>query len=325
VGHRGISPQSAVSKWRWFQRHESALWRRSRRVQTLSDYFTYSLTGERVGDAGTAAFLGLYDLHRQEWWPAALAAFEIPREKLSTPLLPGTRCGRTTAHASDLLGLPPGIPFAVGSLDHHAGALGAGLGPLARVSTTTGTVLAVLTVIDHVTAREDCYHGLQVDRGSYYCLAFDSAGAGRLEEYHRQHAPELTLDQLLQLAATPTENHGRAAQCLLLEIAARHRRLVDRVAGARFRGNILATGGGSRSPLLLQIMANTLECPVVTSRPLEAGCLGAALFAAVAAGHFARMADAQQAMVHAGSSFLPESGASGEPNSTVDRQGIGDA
>ena len=46
-----------------------------------------------------------------------------------------------------MLNLPAGIPFAVGALDHHAAALGSGMGDLADASLSIGTVLAALVPI----------------------------------------------------------------------------------------------------------------------------------------------------------------------------------
>lgn len=305
VGYSGVSGQTAVSKWRWFQRQEPELWARTRRVMTISDYFTFMLTGERVGDAGTASFLGVLDLPRGEWWPAALSAFEIEEEKLSTPLPPGSCCARTGERAMELLGVPAGVCFAVGSLDHHAGAIGAGLGRVAQVSITTGTVLAALALVDRVRARPDCFHGPHVDGKTFYRLAFDPRGAGQLEDYQRRSAPDLPIDRLLALAETAAEPHGRAVRQILEDIARTHCSLVQTLAPADTTGNILATGGGARSRLWLQIKADILGRPLVTSRSPEQGCLGAAVFAAVAAHHYSNLAEAQTAMTEAGDSFAP--------------------
>ena len=117
TGFQGITGAWAVAKWRWWQKNQPQQWAETRRVMTLSDYFTFSLTGERVGDASTAAFLGLYDLAGRQWWPEALNAFRIDPDLLSDPLPPGTRCGTHeywcggssgTTHRGSLHGRWPG-------------------------------------------------------------------------------------------------------------------------------------------------------------------------------------------------------------------------
>lgn len=313
AGFEGITGQSAVAKWRWFQKHEPALWARAHRLMTISDYFTFALTGEPVGDASSAALLGLYDLHARDWWTDALAAFDVEAKKLSTPLRPASPCGRTVSEAADLLGVPAGIPFAVGGLDHHVAAVGAGLDQLADLSISTGTVLAALGLVDLVTPRRGCFHGPHVDGTRYYRLAFDPAGAGQLEDYQRCFAPNRSIAQLIALAArvppgsgSPAEprsggmdtNRGVAVRRLLEKIGATHRELVRQVAGRHPVHTIVATGGGARSPVWLQIMADMLEVPIAMPSCVESACLGAAAFAAAAAGVYSDVAKAVLGMVH---------------------------
>lgn len=317
IGHRGFVAESAVPKFRWFQRHEPALWQRAARVQTMADYFTFALTGERAGDASTGAFLGLYQLAEHRWWPDALAAFGIDGARLSTPLRPGSPCGRTVAAAAALLGLPAGVPFAVGAIDHHAAAIGSGLGELADLSISTGTVLAALAVVDRVSSAPDCYHGPHVDGRRFYRLAFDPRGAGELEELQRRRVPERTIEQLLELAANAPAGGGDPAAAdpdvavrgVLERVARTHRELVRLVSGGRPPARVIATGGGARSPLWLQIDADVLDACIVRPASPERACLGAAAFAAVAAGWHDSVGAATAALVHPDREFTPDPGA----------------
>ena len=320
IGHTGLVVESAVAKFRWFMRNEPRLWARAARVMTISDYFTFALTGERVGDASTAAFLGLYDLAEQRWWPAALAAFGIDAERLSQPLRPGSACGRTTSAAAALLGVPAGVPFAVGAIDHHAAAIGSGLGRFAEMSISTGTVLAALAIVEQVRPIAGCYHGPHIDGRRFYRLAFDPNGAGQLEGYQRRWAPAHTIERLLALAAQAPpgaappedvpgrsdETHGMAVRGLLERTAATHRALVQRTADGATVNRVIATGGGARSPLWLQIEADLLDVAVVRPACPERACLGAAVFAAVAAGLHGSIVAAAAAMIHPDRVFEPK-------------------
>lgn len=305
VGFDGIGGAWAVAKWEWYRRQQPDTWARTRRVMTISDYLTFSLTGERAGDAGTASFLGLYDLARRTWWPRALEVFQIESAQLSTPLLPGQAAGRTAAGATHLLGLPAGIPFAVGGLDHHVAALGAGAGTLADLSLSTGTVLAAMALVPQPAPQRECYHGPHFEGGTFYRLAFDGNGAGQLEEYQRQHAPGLTIEQLLALAAQRAPGSGQAVRALLERVAVAQKALVAQVAGPAAVRAIAATGGGARSPLWLQIQADILNVPIVTTACAEPACLGAAMLAAIRAGAFANGQQATQAMVQVARCYQP--------------------
>jgi len=305
VGFEGISGNWAVAKWNWFTRNKTAAAPAARRLMTIADYLTFSLTGNRVGDASTAAFLGLYDLHASKWWAPALATFGLQESQLSMPLLPGTIAGRTTPSAQVRLGLPAGIPFAVGGLDHHVAALGAGLGRFADVSISTGTVLATLALVPSPDPRPHCYHGPHFERGYFYRLAFDANGAGRLETYQREKAPELSLDTLLGQAAASSGVHGREVRLILDEIAATHAQLLDQVGRSAAMSRVVASGGGARSPLWLQIKADRMKVEIVTTTCSERGCLGAAMLAGVAAGKLGNLAEAADAMVHVGPIYAP--------------------
>lgn len=312
TGMPGLSPQSTPAKCLWFARNQPAIWSRARRVMTISDYLGFGLTGRRVGDASTAVLTGVYDLRLRSWWPAALARFGIDENQLSTPMFPGTPCGLTSGRAAELLGLPIGVPFAVGALDHHAAALGAGIGQLADASLSTGTVLAALVLTDRVTPEPGCIHGPHFAERSFYRLTFDPNGAGQLEEFQRHRAPNMAIEDLLRQAERaglePDSGSNELAagvKDILRGIALSHRRLLKQVATTHKVRKVTATGGGARSPYWLQLTANTLGVPVIAVDSPERACLGAAIFAAAAAGLWPDIDTAVENMVRPSREFVP--------------------
>jgi xylulokinase len=310
TGMTGMVPERAPVKCRWWARHEPETWRRTRWVKTISDYLTWGLTGEHAGDASTAGLTGLYDLEHRAWWPEALSQFGLDATRLAKPLLPGTAVGRTSAAAASRLGLPAGIPFAVGALDHQAAALGSGLGEMAEASLSTGTVLAAMVIVDRVSALPGCIHGVHVDGRRYYRLAFDPRGAGQLEDYQRQQAQELSIEALLRLAEEGSAGHGVAVQRLLTGIAQSQRELLARISPGVKVTRVSATGGGSRSDYWLQLTADTLQRPVVAVGSPERACLGAAMMAAVAAGCWPDLDTAGRRMLPPPREFAPRAGSS---------------
>ena len=308
VGHVGFVAESAVPKLRWFQRERPDVWARVGRVMTISDYLTFSLTGERSGDASTAAFLGLQDLGTVDWWPEALAEFGFFKGMFSRLRRPGTPCGRTTETALSLIGVPAGVPFAVGAIDHHAAAIGAGLGTLAEVSISTGTVLASLALVDRVEPQEGCFHGPHADGQRFYRLAFDADGAGKLEEFQRRMAPGRNVGELIAAASLAREKGTlgtveSGVLDILSAVARTQAGLVARVASPAKVRRVVATGGGARSDLWLQMKAEALGATVVRPAVEEPACLGAAVFAAAAAGFHPTIESAAAAMVRAAKEF----------------------
>ena len=69
---------------------------------------------------------------------------------------------------------------------------------------------------------------------------------------------------------------------------------------------LVAVGGGAKSPLWLQIKANILGRPIKTLQVREAACLGAAILAGTAAGVYASMDEAVQRTVRSKDVFVPD-------------------
>ena len=317
-----IATEFAVAKLRCIQQNQPALWRRVAGFRTISDYLTQSLTGRAAGDEGAAALLGLWDLPGCDWWDDALAAAGLDRSHMAHLLPPGSVAGPLTHVAEDLLGLPSGIPLAVGSLDHHIAALGAGLSHLADVSESTGTVLACVRSCRELRPRAGCCAGAGMDRATYYLLAFDSNGAAALEWYRREHAPQHTIDQLVALAERvspgcdgltaapsaeqfpaleafagiqPQHGHGHFVRAIMESTAASLVRLIDCLCPEGRPERIVATGGGARSGLWLSIKSAATGSKFLAANCDEPACLGAAMLAARAAGWFGSLEVAVEA------------------------------
>ena len=193
-------PQLCAAKLGWLRARRPALWGRIRRLMTVSDYLTHTLTGETAGDEATAALLGFWDVAGHRWWPEALGLLEVPSAWLSTLSAPGTPVGNTGGEGAAALGLERAAVFAVGSLDHHAAAIGAGCGSLAAVSESTGTVLACLAETERFEPREECCLGAADREGRFFKLAFNENGASALQGYRDLHAPRLSVEELAERA-----------------------------------------------------------------------------------------------------------------------------
>ena len=252
---------------------------------------------------------------------------------LSTDVaLPGTVAGKVTPVGADLLGIAPGVPFVVGSLDHHIAAIGAGVGQLADMSESTGTVLGCLNFATAFHPQANVCTGTGLNAGTYYQLAFDNNGAAALEWYQQQFAPEFTLDELGKLAAavpigsagliakpeahhypehsgfenrTTAHHHGHFFRAILESTAASLLKLVTRLARGHFPQRIVAAGGGAKSDLWLQIKADLLGTEFITTQSPEPACLGAGLLASLAVGWFPDVAAASRHWIKINKTFQP--------------------
>ncbi len=144
-----------------------------------------------------------------------------------------------------------------------------------------------------------CIHGPHTEGKPYYALAFDPAGAGRLEDYQRLHAPHVPLSELIarmEQKETP-DPHAENLRRLFREIAQTEKGLLERIAPGKHFARLAATGGGARSPISLQIKAETFGAQVISTSS-EPACLGAAVLGAVGAGLYPNLEKALQQLVH---------------------------
>ena len=79
-----------LSKAAWLRKHRPEIWKQAVRMQTISDYFVYAMTGRPVGDEGTASLTGLWNLPARDFWQPSLDAAGLSAGLLSRPLPPGT-------------------------------------------------------------------------------------------------------------------------------------------------------------------------------------------------------------------------------------------
>jgi len=302
-----ITPRFCVSKLKWVEKHQPDIWMRTRRVMTISDYFTFSLTGQFVGDAGTASLLGIYDLPNHRWWADAFAILGIDPLLFSTPLLPGATAGVIAPDGAKLLELNAGIPLVVGSLDHHIAAVGAGVPTIAITSESTDTVAACLEYSSEFAPKTGCCMGPGIESGMFYQLAFSSNSAGVLEWYQKNFAAGISIAALLDeaalvpagadgLTALPSADtypdltgfqnaslkhtRGRYVRAILESNAATLADLIAQLCPKERPSRIVATGGGAKSDLWLQIKADLLQIEIVTTNCEEPACRGAAMLAA---------------------------------------------
>lgn len=131
----------------WVRRNDPEAWARTRRVALSKDFLAEWLVGSAVTDPATALSSQLYDATEGRWSPELCAMAGVSPEMLP-PVRPAReQIGGLTAEAAQRLGLLPGTPVVVGTLDSAtelfaASALAPGQG-LVRLATAGGVQVVV--------------------------------------------------------------------------------------------------------------------------------------------------------------------------------------
>jgi xylulokinase len=306
----------------WVQKHEPEVYARTRHVLLPKDYVRYKLTGRFGMDKADGSGTILFDLKHRDWSPEVLNALRIPAEWLP-PTYEGPQItSEVNTLAAEVTGLSVGTPIVAGGGDQAAQAVGVGAverGIVALTLGTSGVVFASTNscLIEPQGRLHAFCHALP-DR--WHLMGVMLSAAGSLQWYHDCLAPELSFDELVEEAAqAPAGSAGLLflpyltgertpypdplARGAWVGLTARHKRghltravlegvafgLKDcfgliQSAGLGAIEQVCVSGGGAKSLLWQQIMANVLGVELVTINTTEGAAYGAALLAGVGTG-----------------------------------------
>lgn len=345
-GGRGpVSPEWMIPKALWIKRHQPDIWARAAMVGEYQDFLTLRLTGRWVASLNNVTMRWHYQTGHGGWPDSMLARLGLAdlRERWPADIVaPGEAIGPLTEAAARHLGLNAGLPVVQGGADAFIGMIGLGVtqpGDLALITGSSHLQLGVAerpvhapgfwgTYMDCVYPGRPVIEGGQTSTGSIIAwfqrnfaegVDFDTLNAeaallppgaeGLLAVDHFQGNRTPHTDGLARGAITGLSlKHGRAHvyRALIESICLGTRAVVETFGAAFPLRRIVVAGGAARSPLWLQLHADTLGLPLELTEEPEAPALGSAILAAVGAGHFASIDEACAAMVRTARRIEPD-------------------
>ncbi len=344
-GSGPVSAEWMIPKALWLARHEPDIFRSAHTICEYQDFLTWRLTGRRAASLNNAAIRWHYRNDAGGWPDSLLDRLDLAELRAKWPdevLAPGTAIGRLAARAADHLGLPETVLVVQGGADALIGMIGLAVARPGQLALITGSSHLQFAVgdrsvnvpglwgsyADAVYPGRSILEGGQTSTGSIIAwlrrltgdhldldlLNLEAAklepGAdGLLVLDHFQGNRTPYTDPLSRGAITGLSLHHSAAhlfRAMLEGIGFGTRAIVDRMAEAGCgAAEITAGGGATRSPLWLQIHADTSGLPVVVPEVSEAPSLGAAVLAAHGSAHFQTIDDGIAAMVRPGRRIEP--------------------
>jgi len=317
-----ILPGFTAPKILWMKRHEPANFRRLRHVLLPHDYLNFHLTGRYHMEYGDASGTALLDVRRRTWCGEALHAIDRRLGDWLPALSPSDQaCGVLRADLAARYGLPAGVTVSAGGGDNMMGAIGTGNvtpGVVTASFGTSGTIYAragkpIIDPQGEIAAFCSSDGGwlpllctmnvTAVTEQARTLFGFDHDGMARAAASVPAGSEGLLLLPYLAGERTPNVPAGSG---VLLGLTARTftaahvaraslegvtlgmnyglRRLAQ--LGVRPR-EIRVTGGGAKSAVWRQLMADIFGVPVVAMVEDESAALGAALQAAWTVGRTA--------------------------------------
>ena len=312
----------------WLREEEPQAYARMQRLLLPKDYIRLRLTGRAATDASDASGTLLLDLGSRDWSDEILGALEIPRKWLADVFEGPEATGDLLASLAGDLGLRLGIPVAAGGGDNAAAAVGNGVitGGLASCSIGTSGVLFAHSDQLSVDPSGRLHAFCHAVPNRYHLMGVSLSAGGSLR-WWRDILGNATYQDMGRLAGqAPPGSEGLVfvpyltgersphldplARGTFFGLSSRHsaahmtRAVMEGVAfslrdslelmkqlGAA-PTQVRATGGGARSDLWRQILADVFDCRIVRTVFDQGPAFGAALLASVAAGVHADVEEA---------------------------------
>ncbi len=308
----------------WVQQNEPEIYSQIQHILLPKDYIRYKLTGryatDRAGGAGTI----LFNLKTRTWSEEMLEKLGIPAEWLPPTFEGPEVTGAITAEAAAETGLAVGTPVVGGGGDQASQAVGVGAVKPGIIALTLGTSGVVFATTEAPLVEPDgrLHAFCHAVPNQWHFMGVMLSAAGSLQWYRDTFAPDISFQDLIVEAAdiSPgseglfflpyltgerTPHPDPLARGAFIGLTVRHKRanitravlegvafgLKDsfeliQSAGLGQIEEVRISGGGARSPLWRQILADVLEEELVTVNTTEGAAFGAALLAGVGAGLF---------------------------------------
>jgi xylulokinase len=328
----------------WVREHEPEVYARVAHILLPKDYVRYRLTGGFAVDCADGAGMILMDIKQRTWSSEVLEALHIPAEWLPQVFEGPQVTGAITAEAAQLTGLKAGTPVVGGGGDQAAGAVGVGAVQPGVVSLALGTsgVVFASTSAPFIEPQGRLHAFCHAVPGRWHLMGVMLSAAGSLRWYRDTFHPSQDYDSLLAPAAAipagcegllflpyltgeRTPHPDPLARGAFVGLTIRHneahlvRAVLEGVAfglrdsfelmkqaGQKEIRQVRVSGGGARSLLWRQILADVLGAELVTVNTTEGAAYGSALLAGVGAGLWPDVDSACQATVRLTGSTTPQ-------------------
>ena len=307
-----VLPGFTAPKILWLKNHEPANFARLATVLLPHDYLNFWLTGEKTMEFGDASGTALLDVRKRKWAAAALEAIDADLAAKLPPLISSDKpAGVLQASTAKQLDLTPGIVVSAGGGDNMMGAIGTGNtreGVITASFGTSGTIYACAEkpVVDpegeiaafcdstnhwlpllctmNVTVatemvREDFGWTHEKYAGESNRMPAGSDGLLLLPYFEGERTPNVPEGTGVWFGVNnKTFEAGHFARAAMEGVTLGMNYGLRRLAQLGVKPTqIRATGGGAKSKVWRQIMADVFDAEVVTLKVSEGAAYGAAL------------------------------------------------
>jgi len=343
TGQPDIIPTWPITKILWLRENEDDVFRRVGKYLLLKDYIIYRLTGKLFGERTIYNFSYYFDVLNKKYWEEILDFVGVKTEQLPELIEPGSSAGRVIKRVSSELGLQESVTVNAGALDHFSGMVGSGNVQEGLVSETTGTVLAVATMIHNPKVSDEYmiprHYGVLKD--TYILMPVCESGGISLEWFKNNFYEDESFEDMNReiagsiheandviflpyLTGTNSPEYEINATGVFYGLNITHtkadlaRAIMEGVAYLLKKNiiflknmdvktsDLISIGGGSKSDVWNQIKADITGKKIMVPEYEEPISLGTAILAAVEKGYFKSIEEAVKKKVKMKRVYTPD-------------------
>ena len=319
-----IAPSYFLPKLLWLKEERPEIYGRAFKFLMPMDFLIAKLTGNYVTDHSMASGTLLYDIKEKVWSKSVLDKYSIDEARLPILAWAGEKAGTLLPEIAKELGLSDTCTVAVGAQDQRCAALGAGLkdGVITLSLGTAGAICKFWNTPQtegdmrigwsaYVHADTWVTEGVISTAGSsmrwlrdvmYPGCDYDIINAEAKEAL--ENGSNLFFYPYLSGACCPDRYQGSTGcfyganlatrrgnfALAVMEAVAFQTKIILEVMGDTDQIHALVMfGGGAKSALWCQIMADILQIEIKVPSTAEAAGAGAAILAGIASGDFERV------------------------------------
>ena len=329
----------------WVKKNQPEIFKKIEHIMLPKDYIQFKLTGEYATDMSDASGMLLLDVKNRKWSKEMIDFLGITEEMLPKLFESYEVTGRVKKEIKKEIGLENcgNILVAAGAGDQAAGAIGAGVVEDGILSVALGTSGVVFVSEEEYSVdTENRLHSFCHANGKYHQMGVVLSAAASLKWWIDQVQKDTSnpynvlqaeaekikpgsegLYFLPYLLGERTPYSDPDAKGCFVGLSISHRR--DHMTRAVLEGVIYALrdsleiikdiggntneirliGGGAKSPLWQQIVADIFGIPVYITNSSEGPAFGAAILASVAAGNYGSVDEACRKLISTSKEIQP--------------------
>lgn len=334
-----VSTGFAISSLLWVKENEPENYAKADTILLPKDYIRYRLTGELAVEATDASSTLAFDIAKRTWATSLINKLGIKEDVFPSCYEPYEVAGEITTCAAEETGLQKGTPVVFGGGDQFMQAVGNGIVFPSIVSSNIGTGGQIAVMVDKPVydpqLRTNTFCHIQSNTWNIQGSSLNSGlSLGWLKSNILRENSFQTLTNMAEaivpgsegliflpyLTGERTPHLDPNAKGIFFGLTLKHRD--DHLVRAVMEGviyslrdsleiiesldiqadRVIASGGGAKSRLWLQMQADIFNKPVYTTTTNEEACVGAAIIAGVGVGIYPSIEEACKNLI----SFRPE-------------------